>query len=360
MSIMTTVSELLDNHVTLTIESLDRIYLNGYIPSLQTAGQLVGFLTVHRRNPIPSPALLKKMDREFEASLSAFTEANNLVKVKFERNQRKDDVAALHRANFTGSEGVYLLGVAQEKCNSFRATTSHDENTNYVSVGFGRQPAFVSHYYYYLLDSDFGPAFIKVSTYAPYGLRICINGHEWAKRQLEKEGIAYEALDNGFKSCADPDRLQQICDSLGQKQILDFLDKWLAVLPLPLTNEDRAAGYNYLLSLWQIEVSRTQVFDVPVHGREFFQRTSTLAARIALASYSTARSLRPRLDHFEHACPRTGFIQAFTSNTSPATSNSTSKRTGGFVPKRPLTTPAISTSGSFSPTWRSCAQSGAI
>jgi hypothetical protein len=268
---MSTVSELLDSHVTLTVESLDRIYLNGYVPTLQTAGQLVGFLTNHRGNPIPSPALLNKMDQQFESSLKDFATANNLTRVRFERKQRKDDIAAVHRANFNGTEGVYLLGVAQEKCNSFKATTSRNEITKHVSVGFSRQPAFVSHYYYYLLDSDFGPAFIKVSTYAPYGLRICLNGHEWAKRQLEKEGIAYESLDNGFKSCADPERLQIICDSLGQKQILDFLDKWLARLPLPLTPDDRAAGYAYRLSIWQLEVSRTQVFDVPVHGREFFE-----------------------------------------------------------------------------------------
>jgi len=266
---MSTVSELLDNHVTLTVECLDRIYMNGYVPTLQTPGQLVSFLTVHRGNPIPSPALLKKIDKEFEASLDVFAEANDLARFKFDRKERKDDVAAEHRADFAGPEGVYLIGVAQEKCYSYKGTTSH--NNSLVSVLFSRQPAFVSHYYFYLVDSDFGPAFIKVCTYAPYGIRICVNGHEWAKRQLEKEGIAYEALDNGFKSCADPERLQQICDSLGPGQIKAFSDKWLARLPMPLTNEDRAAGYDYMLSLWQVEISRTQVFDAPVHGREFFE-----------------------------------------------------------------------------------------
>jgi hypothetical protein len=268
---MSTVSELLAGHVTLTVESLDRIYLNGFIPNLQTAGQLVTFLSTHRGNPIPSPALLKKNDDRFEADLSQFAASNGLTRVKFVGKQRKDDVAASHRAKFTGTEGVYLLGSAQEKCNSFKATTSHDDATKHVSVGFGRQPAFVTHYYFYLVDSDFGPAFIKVCTYAPYGLRICLNGHEWAKRQLEKEGIAYEALDNGFKSCANPERLQQLCDSLGPQQILDFLYKWLDRLPMPLTAQDRAAGYGYCLSIWQLEVSRTQVFDVPAHGREFFE-----------------------------------------------------------------------------------------
>jgi hypothetical protein len=70
---------------------------------------------------------------------------------------------------------------------------------------------------------------------------MCLNGHEWAKRQLEKKGIAYEALDNGCLSCAEPEKLQQICDSLGPEDIDRLFRKWLKRLALPLRPEDRAA-----------------------------------------------------------------------------------------------------------------------
>jgi len=56
---------------------------------------------------------------------------------------------------------------------------------------YSRQPVFVKQYYFYIDDADFGPCFIKIGTYAPFPVRICINGHEWAKRQIEKKGIAY-------------------------------------------------------------------------------------------------------------------------------------------------------------------------
>jgi len=49
-------------------------------------------------------------------------------------------------------------------------------------------------------DADLGPLFIKVCSYAPWGIKLCLNGHEWVKRQLEKRG--YETLDKGFLSCA--------------------------------------------------------------------------------------------------------------------------------------------------------------
>jgi hypothetical protein len=85
--------------------------------------------------------------------------------------------------------------------------------------------------YFYIDDADFGPLFIKVCSYAPWSTKLCLNGHEWAKRQLEKNKIDYEALDNGFLNCASPDRLQQICDSLGPEQIDQVFRKWLKQFP---------------------------------------------------------------------------------------------------------------------------------
>jgi hypothetical protein len=81
----------------------------------------------------------------------------------------------------------------------------------------------VNQYYWYCLDAEFGPFFLKFCSYFPYNAKLCLNGHEYAKCQLRKEGIAFQALDNGFVSCADPQRLQTICAQLGREQIDDLL-----------------------------------------------------------------------------------------------------------------------------------------
>jgi hypothetical protein len=65
--------------------------------------------------------------------------------------------------------------------------------------------------------------------------------------------------------------LQQVCDSLGPEDIDRLFRKWLKRLPLPLRPQDRAAGYDWSLSIWQMEVSLTQIFDRPLRGREFFE-----------------------------------------------------------------------------------------
>jgi hypothetical protein len=129
----------------------------------------------------------------------------------------------------------------------------------------------VNHYYFYGIDEDFGPFFLKFCTYFPYNAMLCINGHEYVKRQLAKERIAFEALDNGIPKCANPRRLQQLCDGLPAAKIDTLLRKWLARLPHPFTPKDRGAGYRYDVSILQAEFSLTQVLDVPRTGRILFE-----------------------------------------------------------------------------------------
>jgi len=129
----------------------------------------------------------------------------------------------------------------------------------------------VNHYYFYCVDEDFGPFFLKFCSYFPYNAKLCLNGHEYLKRQLAKEGIAFEALDNGILSCDDPQRLQEIADGLSAAPIDALLRKWLARLPHPFTPADRAAGYRYDVSILQAEFSLTQVRDRPQTGRIFFE-----------------------------------------------------------------------------------------
>jgi hypothetical protein len=129
----------------------------------------------------------------------------------------------------------------------------------------------VNHFYFYCVDRDFGPFFLKFCTYFPYTAKLCINGHEHVKRQLTRKDIAHEALDNAVVSCEDPARLQALCDGLTGEKIDALLRKWLRLLPHPFSRKDREAGYRYQLSILQAEFSLTQVLERPLHGRIFFE-----------------------------------------------------------------------------------------
>src|ERR1035437_4423613 len=77
----------------------------------------------------------------------------------------------------------------------------------------------VNHWYFYGFDADFGPFYIKFCGYFPFTGQIYLNGHEYAKRQCAKTGIAFTALDSAFGSAADPAAVQKICDDLTDQEI---------------------------------------------------------------------------------------------------------------------------------------------
>ena len=130
----------------------------------------------------------------------------------------------------------------------------------------------VNQYYFYCVDEHFGPFFLKFCSYFPYTAKLCLNGHEYLKRQLAMEGIAFEALDNGIRSCADPERLQALADTLDAARIEALVRKWLALLPHPYTPADQQAGYGYEVSILQAEFALTQVLDYPQTGRILFEQ----------------------------------------------------------------------------------------
>ena len=78
-------------------------------------------------------------------------------------------------------------------------------------------------------------------------------------------------MDNGLRTCADPARAQALADELSVEKIETLVRKWLVRLPQPFTEAERAAGYDYEISILQVEFSLTQVFDRPVTGRVFFE-----------------------------------------------------------------------------------------
>jgi DNA-binding HxlR family transcriptional regulator len=266
------VAELLANHVRLTVEGIDRMYLNVYVPRLQCAYGAVSFFRDHRGQPLASSALMGPMSRRFVAELEGFIARHQVPVVFFRKGQRKDDVMVERLRAFQLKEGVVFVGKAQEKAPIFRTEKRHSLRTGRYYPWIVKSTAMVNHYYIYAVDADFGPFFLKFCTYFPYNAKLCLNGHEYAKRQLEQEGLAYQALDNGVRSCADPQRLQQICDGLSAEKIDGLLRKWLNLLPHPFTTADQKAGHRYDISILQAEFSLTQVLDRPVHGRLFFEQ----------------------------------------------------------------------------------------
>jgi hypothetical protein len=187
MTVARSVGDVLGEHVVFEIECIDRMYLNVYVPGLQYAAGLVAY--VHRQLglPIASTAPLAKITDAFSAAVHRFARISAIPWVDFAKGQRKDDVMHEHLAGFTAEEGVLFIGRAQEKTALFRTEKRRDAHGD-CYPWIVKTTGLVNQFYFYCVDADFGPFFLKFCSYFPYNAKLCINGNEWAKRQAAKSG----------------------------------------------------------------------------------------------------------------------------------------------------------------------------
>lgn len=273
MNLARSVADVLAEHITFEVECIDRMYCNVYQPRLQHVGGVVGYVQQHLGLPIASTAPLAAISDRFVKQIHTFAKANRIAWVDFTKGQRKDDIMHEQLKLFEAAgqtEGVVFIGRAQERTNLFR-TEKRRNAAGHSYPWIVPTTGMVNHFYFYCLDANFGPFFLKFCSYFPYNAKLCLNGHHWAQRQAAKAGIGFTAMDNAFAAVDDVEALQQICDRLGPVHIQALLDKWLTRLPDPFTPDDRAAGFDYQISILQAEFSLTQMLDAPVSGRIFFE-----------------------------------------------------------------------------------------
>ena len=147
MNLARSVADVLAEHVGFEVECIDRMYCNVYVPRLQYAAGLVGYVHQQLGLPIASTAPLARITDRFDTSVHRFAKKHRIPWVDFVKGQRKDDVMAEQLGRFTKAEGVVFIGRAQEKTNLFR--TEKRRNTD----GHGypwivKSTGVVNHFYF--------------------------------------------------------------------------------------------------------------------------------------------------------------------------------------------------------------------
>jgi hypothetical protein len=272
---MGTVATLLADHVSFRCSSVDRLGIRGYIPGLMYEGGVVKFL-LGRGGFIPSPALLNANRERMAAELDALVASSGVPVVRFKRGQSKEETARPYQdqAAITGRFGLVLVGKAQERTSSWRGfvdDTHASHRPGHPHIVWRRQSSVPDHWYFYFADPQWGPAVLRLCSYAPYPLWVNANGHEWAKCRLTKAGVGFKALDNGLWTVTDPAAAHRICARLSSGHVRDLLARMMAVVPDPLTVDDRRAGFDWAFSIAQMEISDTAVFDQPRRARAWFE-----------------------------------------------------------------------------------------
>jgi hypothetical protein len=270
------INEVLDGHVALDVECVDRLYLNAYVPNLQVGGQVNRFCD-HLGQPIASPTVIARIGNRFRRDVDSYAKKHSIPILHLAKPDRTrwDDRKLDHvrpyldAAERAGRYGVVAIVAAQEFQRVFSAAKKSRGDA--VWFTWDKCERRVSCFYFYIHDRHFGACFIKICSYFPWPAKVWCNGHEWAKRQARRARVPFEQLANGFASCPRPQRLQAICDAFGPADVQGLFDRWIIRIPTPLTPADHDGGFWWELSMRQVEVSRTMVFDDPRRARGFFE-----------------------------------------------------------------------------------------
>ncbi len=155
---MATIPEFLDGHVTLEVECLDRLYLNGYVGKLATGGGLIGFLCGQLGKPVPSPVVLGPSQRDSArlGKVLGGARCHTSLPVQSQGTERTTSLDEFRRQRASPRRHVVSIGVAQEKAEAFNVKLVNGQ------FQFDRdKTVYVNHYYFYIDDVDFGPLFIQ-------------------------------------------------------------------------------------------------------------------------------------------------------------------------------------------------------
>ena len=139
-SVPVTVNDVLDGHVALDLECLDRLYLHGYLGQLQVGGQVIQFLT-HRGFKIYSAACLQQIGDGFRRRVASFAEANDIPVVTLKAADRNIEVMRpyLVKAAASGRSQVAAIGVAQEVQRVFLARQRGTDPSKPPQFSFGKK-----------------------------------------------------------------------------------------------------------------------------------------------------------------------------------------------------------------------------
>ena len=209
MTLPRTVADVLADHVVLEVECIDRMYLNVYQPRLQYPAGVAAFFVGHRGAPVrllgvdgPDQQGVRRLDPPVRPD-------QGVPVVDFAKGQRKDDVAHEYLAEFEAAgraRGCCSSGWRRRRPRVFRTEKRRNPVTGATYPWIVRSTGVVNHFYFYCVDEDFGPFFLKFCSYFPYNARLCLNGNEYAKRQAAKAGIAFSRAGQRVRRLRRPGR----------------------------------------------------------------------------------------------------------------------------------------------------------
>jgi hypothetical protein len=274
-----------DAEIKGVLSGFDRIRFRGTLRWLASVRGMFGFLQA-------VSVLLKdfrawmseRTERIRAASQQVAQEAGRPVIYLHSSRASKEQLAVDIAERDAISEGLVCVLTCVEPCKSFRVAKNAD--TKRLELRYESMKCL--HYYFYVLDRRLGLLHVRLQTWAPFTVHVCVNGREWLARQLMSKGIEFEQRDNCFVDVADVTRAQALLDRQLRTDWTALLDRLLSQVH---PTHRGLFGKRQLEYYWSADETEWAT-DVMFRSRDALARIYPRLTRHALTTFGSKDVLR--------------------------------------------------------------------
>ena len=241
------------DNIRFAYRCFDRILLNAAIQPFQQESRAVGFFWSYRHIYPVSRQLLRDIANQYHNWVKNRSQ-KWAVPIQQDPEGRRDDFVERYFRRAQPDQVVAIIK-AREPATIMTAIGKDD----HWHLEMKRR--WVEQYNFYVNDNRWGQMFVRVCPYFPFSARVCLNQHYWLALRMRERGIHFHQCANAFLQCSDPERLQQLADSLTAHDLIACAQKWLArFTPFFTSQERKHAGLQHRLFFAQVEYCDNLIF----------------------------------------------------------------------------------------------------
>jgi hypothetical protein len=239
------------------LSGYDRVLFRGTLPSLCSLRSLENFLLHYRLRYKDFGEFARRCSEEIAAHGRAYAQQHGRPYLHLQRETTgKDDLARRLAQRDSICSGLIAVFGCVEACHSYRVQGNRAQRTIHI-VPAPRQGL---HLYFYFQHPEFGLLHVRVQTWLPFAIQVCINGRAYLAQQMTKAGIAFTRRDNCFTHLADVARAQTLLDQLTHFDWTTFLNDLIRPLQPLLDDRYGLDQHGYYWTMHQSEYATDLLF----------------------------------------------------------------------------------------------------
>jgi hypothetical protein len=259
-------------------DCVDRVVLNAYFPMGQTGGGLrTWWRQLHGSDANLNDDQLRDMAGALSRRLRAYCARHQVPVIEAEAGQRKHELAEEHLPKDPKFRGLFLVITGNAPAPVWEV--KRNAQNQIIEVQHRRKWPYVKHYYFHLIDAEWGHVTLRMCGYPPFGTQVILNGHEWVERQAVRQQVTVAKSGNCFVEGSDFAQVNRLAALLQRESAIGKLaavcERWIysSALCFALTREEQQrSGFQYQYSVFQLELSRNLLFARGATMDEVYQK----------------------------------------------------------------------------------------